>query len=87
MITSSQHYVTTYSVRGGFLMLHQTLLALLQVPTVADQLLILFLNWWARPPHHPPPRADPISLRVHVLTHSSVRYMYVFLLLQRDILT
>ncbi len=42
--------------------------------TVADRLLILFLTRWARASLCPPPQADPISLRVHALTHPSVRY-------------
>ncbi len=41
---------------------------------VADQLLILFPTGWARPPFRPPPHGDPISLRVHTLTHPSVCY-------------
>ncbi len=47
--------------------------------TVADQLLILLLARWPRPPLCPPSRADPISLRVHALTHPSVHYSYNFL--------
>ncbi len=42
--------------------------------TVVDQLLILFPTGWARPPPYPPPHSDPISLRVHALTHPSVCY-------------
>ncbi len=52
---------------------------------VADQLLILLLARWARPPLFPPSRADPISLRVHALTHPSVRYTLVWMDFQKPL--
>jgi hypothetical protein len=76
----SQHYV---SVHDGSLMPRQTRLAVFLIApwklvssAVADQLLILLLTRWGRPPapQRPPPQVDPISLRVHAFSHSPVRY-------------
>jgi hypothetical protein len=73
---------TMYSVHDGFLC-HVGGLVLLSSwfphgslvsSTIADQLLILPLTRWARPPSCPLPRVDHISLRVHAFTRSPVRY-------------
>jgi hypothetical protein len=72
-----------YSVRDGFLMLHRTCLAVLLVLPWESCLLhccrstaYLFPHWMSQAPLCLPPQGDPISLRVHTLTHPSIRYKY-----------
>ncbi len=70
----------TYSVRDEFLMSHRTRLAVLLVPPWESRLLhccrstAYLVPHWARPLPRPPLHGDPISLRVHVLTHPSICY-------------
>jgi hypothetical protein len=75
----------TYSVHDEFLMSHRARLVVLPVPPWTSCLLhccrstaYLAPHWGGPgPPLCPPTHGDPNSLRVHALTHPSIRYIYL----------